>query len=206
MKNIVKPKINYLYHPLKSPTMKKVHFFSVILSLGLVLCACNSKSPTDTTVQTETFKTHGQAGVVDKTGAQNILQIAAGSEAHTTLAVAVVAANMQDVLANAGPLTVFAPTNAAFEKLPEGTVEELLKPENQETLARLIQFHAAPGTYKGKLLKDGQKLFQASGHYIDVVVNDEGTFVNGSKIIATIDATNGVVHVVEDVFLPPAEE
>jgi uncharacterized surface protein with fasciclin (FAS1) repeats len=113
---------------------------------------------------------------------------------------------MLDVLANPGPLTVFAPTNAAFEKLPDGTVEDLLKPENQETLARIIMFHAAPGTYKDKGLRDGMKLYQASGHYIDVEVKDDGTYVNGSKIMATIDASNGVIHVVEDVFLPPAEE
>ena len=67
-------------------------------------------------------------------------------------------------------------------------------------------FHAAPGTYKGNGLKDGQKLYMASGHYIDVEVKDDGTYVNGSKILATIDASNGVVHVVDDVFLPPAEE
>jgi len=186
--------------------MKTTSYFFIMLIFGLALTACTGNTSPETTAQAESFDTHGQAGVVDKTGAQNILQIAAGSEAHTTLAAAAAAADMLDVLANAGPLTVFAPTNAAFEKLPEGTVEDLLKPENQETLARIIQFHASPGTYKGKLLKDGQKLFQASGHYIDVVVNEEGTFVNGSKIIATIDASNGVVHVVEDVFLPPAEE
>ena len=186
--------------------MKTSPYFFIMFIFGLVLTACTGNSSPETTAQAESFDTHGQAGVVDKTGAQNILQIAAGSESHTTLAAAVAAADMLDVLANAGPLTVFAATNAAFEKLPEGTVEELLKPENKETLVRIIQFHAAPGTYKGKLLKDGQKLFMASGDYVDVMVNDEGTFVNGSLIVATIDASNGVVHVVEDVFLPPAEE
>ena len=186
--------------------MKKTNLLPLLISFSLVFFGCSGDSSTNTTVQAEEITTHGQAGVVDKTDVKNILQIAASSEAHTTLAAAVAAADMQNVLANAGPLTVFAPTNAAFDKLPEGTVENLLKPENKETLARIIQFHASPGTYKGKLLKDGQKLFQASGHYIDVKVNEEGTFVNGSKIIATIDASNGVVHVVEDVFLPPAEE
>jgi len=188
--------------------MKKSIFLSAIACMILLISACSGSGDGSTTtqVQTEEFKTHGQAGVVDKTGAQNILQIAAGSEAHTTLAAAAAAADMLDVLANAGPLTVFAPTNAAFDKLPAGTVEDLLKPENKETLARIIQFHASPGTYKGKLLKNGQKLFQASGHYIDVEVKEDGTYVNGSKILATIDASNGVVHVVDDVFLPPAEE
>ncbi len=186
--------------------MKKINLFSIIVVLSLLISSCSGDGSSTTENQTETFNTHGQAGVVDKDSDKNILQIAASSEAHTTLVAAVIAADMQNVLANPGPLTVFAATNAAFDKLPEGTVENLLKPENKETLARIIMFHAAPGTYKGKLLKDGVKLFMASGHYIDVEVKDDGTYVNGSKIVATIDATNGVVHVVEDVFLPPAEE
>ncbi len=185
--------------------MKATKLFSIFAILSLIILSCSGDGSTTTQVPAEDFDTHGQAGVVDKTSAKNILQIAAGSDAHTTLAAAVAAAGMQDVLANPGPLTVFAPTNAAFEKLPEGTVENLLKPENKETLARIIMFHASPGTYKGKMLKDGQKLYMASGHYIDVEVKDDGTYVNGSKIVATIDASNGVVHVVEDVFLPPAE-
>ena len=186
--------------------MKARYLFSVLAILSLIIFACSGDGTTTTQVPAEEFATHGQAGVVDKNSAKNILQIAASSDAHTTLAAAVTAADMLDVLANPGPLTVFAATNAAFEKLPAGTVEDLLKPENKETLARIIMFHASPGTFKGKYLKDGQKLYMASGHYIDVVINDEGTFVNGSKILATIDASNGVVHVVDDVFLPPAEE
>ena len=186
--------------------MKASYLFSVVAILSLIIFTCSGDGSTTTQVQADEIETHGQAGVVDKNSAKNILQIAASSDAHTTLAAAVTAADMLDVLANPGPLTVFAATNAAFEKLPEGTVENLLKPENKETLARIIMFHASPGTFKGKYLKDGQKLFMASGHYIDVVINDEGTFVYGSKILATIDASNGVVHVVDDVFLPPAEE
>jgi len=186
--------------------MKKFGYLSIIVILSLIISACSGDTPSTTASQPESINTHGQAGVVDKDSDKNILQIAASSEAHTTLAAAVTAAEMLDVLANPGPLTVFAATNAAFDKLPDGTVEDLLKPENKETLARIIMFHAAPGTYKGNGLKNGQKLYMASGHYLDVEVKDDGTYVNGSKILATIDASNGVVHVVEDVFLPPAEE
>ena len=186
--------------------MKKINCLSIIVSVSLIISACSGDGSSTTANQAESFDTHGQAGVVDKDSDKNILQIAASSDAHTTLAAAATAADMLDVLANPGPLTVFAPTNAAFEKLPAGAVEDLLKPENKETLARLIMFHASPGTFKGKLLKNGQKLYMASGHYLDVEVKDDGTYVNGSKIVATIDASNGVVHVVEDVFLPPAEE
>jgi len=186
--------------------MKKLNIISLIICVSVLVSACSGGGTQESSAEAETIKTHGQAGVVDKDSDKNILQIAASSPDHTTLATACTAAEMLNVLANAGPLTVFAPTNAAFEKLPAGTVEDLLKPENKETLARIIQFHAAPGTYKGKGLRDGVKLYMASGHYIDVEVKDDGTYVNGSKIMATIDATNGVIHVVEDVFLPPAEE
>jgi uncharacterized surface protein with fasciclin (FAS1) repeats len=186
--------------------MKKSNIISLIACVSLVLSACSGGGTPESAGTAEAVKTHGQSGVVDKDSDKNILQIAASSPDHTTLAAACTAADMLDVLANAGPLTVFAPTNAAFEKLPAGTVEDLLKPENKETLARIIQFHAAPGTYKDKGLRNGMKLYQASGHYIDVEVKDDGTYVNGSKIMATIDASNGVIHVVEDVFLPPAAE
>ena len=186
--------------------MKKISYLILITMLSLIIAACSGGGSSPNVSEAESFDTHGQAGVVNTNSDNNILQIAAGSDAHTTLAAAVTAADMLDVLANAGPLTVFAATNAAFDKLPEGTVEDLLKPENKETLARIIMYHAAPGTYKGKLLKNGQKLYMASGHYLDVEVKEDGTYVNGSKIVATIDASNGVVHVVEDVFLPPAEE
>ena len=186
--------------------MRKLKFIPLIVIVSFLITACSGGGTTESSSVEAAVSTHGQSGVVDKDSDKNILQIAASSPDHTTLAAASTAAEMLDVLANPGPLTVFAPTNAAFDKLPAGTVEDLLKPENKETLARIIMFHAAPGTYKDKGLRDGVQLYMASGHYIDVEVKDDGTYVNGSKIMATIDASNGVVHVVEDVFLPPAEE
>jgi uncharacterized surface protein with fasciclin (FAS1) repeats len=194
-----------MYKP-KNRIMKKLTIISLIIYVSFLITACSGGGTTGSSGEEKAVATHGQSGVVDKDSDKNILQITVSSPDHTTLATACTAAEMLNVLANAGPLTVFAPTNAAFEKLPAGTVEDLLKPENKETLARIIQFHAAPGTYKGKGLRDGVKLYMASGHYIDVEVKDDGTYVNGSKIMATIDASNGVIHVVEDVFLPPAEE
>ena len=145
----------------------------------------------------------GQSTVEDDLSARNILQVAIGSADHSTLVAAVQAADLEDVLVNAGPLTVFAPTNEAFAALPEGTVENLLKPENKSTLARIIKFHASPGKYEGDLFKDGQRLFQASGHYVDVKKDGDKVTVHGANILGTVQASNGVVHVVDKVMLPP---
>lgn len=180
---------------------------TILLSTILVfgLSSCGDQQSGSSSNETKFKNLHGQAGVVDEDSAPNILQIAIGSPDHTTLVAGVQAAELENVLVNPGPLTVFAPTNAGFDKLPEGTLDELLKPENKNKLARIITSHAAPGTFDIVMLKDGSKLYMATGQYIDVEVRDGDTYVNGSKILATVDASNGVVHVVDDVFLYAAD-
>lgn len=131
----------------------------------------------------------------------NILQIAAESPDHTTLAAAIKAAGMEPTLVSAGPLTVFAPNDAAFAKLPPGTVDELVKPENKRTLELIITSHASPGTFKGLTLKAGMEIYLATGHHVNVEERDGDMYVNGAKILGTVDASNGVVHVVDTVFL-----
>ena len=131
----------------------------------------------------------------------NVLQIAAESPDHTTLAAAIRAAEMEPTLVSAGPLTVFAPNDAAFAKLPAGTVDELVKPENQRKLQLIITSHASPGTFTGVTLKAGMKIYLATGHYVDVEERDGDMYVNGAKILGTVSASNGVVHVVDTVFL-----
>ncbi len=176
------------------------------LFVMLFFVSCGEQKPGSTTDESSKFKgNHGQSGVIDNVSKPNILQIAIGSESHTTLVAGVQAAELENILVNPGPLTVFAPTNVAFDKLPEGTLDELLKPENKNKLAKIITSHAAPGTFDIPLLKDGSKIYMATGQYIDVEVKDGDTYVNGSKILATVDASNGVVHVVDDVFLYAAE-
>ena len=180
-------------------SVKSTMVFGLIL---MVFFACSSNNDASMAKTESTFaKDHNQAGVKDDVSDPNILQIALGSPDHTTLVAGVVAAQLENVLVGAGPLTVFAPTNAAFDKLPAGTLEMLLKPENKSRLATIITSHASPGTFMGEGLKDGDQLYMATGQYVDVKVTEEGTFVNGSKILGTIDAVNGVVHVIDDVFL-----
>ena len=147
----------------------------------------------------------GQAFVVDENSDPNILNIAIGSEDHTTLVAAVQAAEMENILVNAGPLTVFAPTDEAFAELPDGTLDELLKPENKQTLYNIVASHASPGNFSVERLADESRLYQATGHYVDVEVRDGATYVNGARILASVPATNGIVHVVDKVFLIAAK-
>ncbi len=164
-------------------------------------CGPAEQAPPSAADAPEAQSNRGQAFVVDDVSNPNILQVALGSPDHTTLVAAVQAAQLENVLVNAGPLTVFAPTNAAFDELPAGTLDDLLKPENRQTLANIVTSHAAPGKYLGDVLTREAQLYQATGHYVDVEVRGEDTYVNGAKILATVEASNGVVHVVDKVFL-----
>lgn len=185
-------------------TMKP--FSSLLLRIAipvLLLTSCQSEPRDAQSGNTLDLSNQGQANVIDNMSDANILQIALNSSDHTTLAAAIEASDMQNILVSQGPLTVFAPNDAAFAKLPAGTVEELLKPENKSKLAKIITSHASPGTFKGDLLKPGTKIYLATGQYVDVEIKDGHTYVNGAQILGTVDASNGVVHVVDQVFLFP---
>ena len=131
-----------------------------------------------------------------------MLQIALKSPDHTTLVKAVQAAQLENALVNAGPLMVFAPTNEAFEALPAGTVEDLLKPENKETLAAILKHHVTAGNYDKNLLKSIKKLGQADDTSVTVETKGDDIYVGGAKIIGVVKASNGTVYVVDKVILP----
>ncbi|MCF8450343.1 MAG: fasciclin domain-containing protein, partial [Taibaiella sp.] len=145
------------------PFMKK---FTVPLMFAfcVLLTACGNETTTSEGTTTGTEATQetatGQSGVQDDASQKNVVQIAVGSKDHTTLVAAVKAAELVDVLSNTGPFTVFAPTNAAFDLLPAGTVDGLLKPEKKEDLADILQYHVSVGVYKEEQLQDGQSLGQ----------------------------------------------
>lgn len=146
---------------------------------------------------------------------KNIVENAVNSKDHTTLVAAVKAADLVDVLASDGPFTVFAPTNAAFEKLPKGTVETLLKPENKAQLQTILKYHVAAGKWSAAdiiaAIKKGNGKYSfktVSGGTLtawmkgkDVYITDENG--NSSKVtIADVNQKNGVIHVVDSVLLP----
>ncbi len=191
--------------------MKSLFYTLFIASMLIFMGACTTG--TNETSQAESADADilnntpkGQASVVDEESDPNILQVAIGSPDHTTLVAAVQAAEIEHVLVNAGPLTVFAPTNEAFEKLPAGTVDELLKPENKAKLAFILTGHAAPGSYDIEGLKKearkGRKLYMANDAYLEVTVDGDDVFVDGAKVLATIHTSNGIINVVDQVILP----
>lgn len=187
----------------------KTVFLNCLLILGLFLVGCqqsgtNNNSAENTTAGIDHTKLKGQSGVKDDISERNILQVAVNSKDHSTLVAGVLAAGLENVLTNAGPLTVFAPNNAAFDALPEGILDNLLKPENKDALANIITFHAAPGSYTGNNIKGVMGIGQATGDKVKVVVKDGVTYVNDAKVLGTVKASNGYVHVIDKVLLPPS--
>lgn len=175
-----------------------------LLALGFCM-ACNNATDTKTTAAAITTTDGGQSTVEDNESAKDITKIAAGSNDHTTLVAGLKAAEYLDVISNAGPFTVFAPTNAAFDKLPAGTIDDLLKPENKDKLRSILEYHVYVGVLKDALMSDGLTYGMASGQNATIGNKDGKLTVNGINIIATIQASNGIIYVTDGVLLPPSE-
>ena len=171
----------------------------------LLITSCNSQTEkAQTAPANENALVAGQSGVQDDESAKDVVKVAAGSKDHTTLVAAVKQAELVDVLSNAGPFTVFAPTNAAFDKLPKGTVEDLMKPENKAKLQDILQYHVYVGSLKTDMMQDGQTFNQVNGGNITVSKKDGKVIINNTAtVIASIPASNGIIHVVDGVLVPP---
>lgn len=134
---------------------------------------------------------------------RTIVDIAVATPALSTLVAALKAATLVTTLAGPGPFTVFAPTNDAFMALPAGTVANLLKPANKAALQDILLYHVVPGALHTSALLDGERLKTAEGKYVMVRIDGKEIYINDSKIaIADVNASNGVVHVVDAVLLP----
>jgi uncharacterized surface protein with fasciclin (FAS1) repeats len=183
--------------------MKKL--ILIVGMIGFALISCNKSEATASTDSdgAATEVGAGQEAVVDEDSAPTIVKLAVGNKDLSTLVTAVQAAELITSLSNAGPFTVFAPTNAAFEKLPAGTVDDLLKPENKGKLTDILGHHTYVGVIKTEQMTDGQNLGMVDGKNITIkMVNGKPT-VNGTvNIIASVPAANGMVHVVDGVILP----
>lgn len=192
----------------------KINFMIImrkILSATAIISCCFFIGCTSGTAQNDGAETGtileesltGQSGVKDDMSNKNVVQVAVGSKDHTTLVTAVKAAELVDALSNAGPFTVFAPINSAFDRLPAGTVESLLEAEKKDDLTDILQYHVSLGVYKPEMLTDGQVIGQVNGGNITISNKGGKLMVNGTAtIIASIPAANGMVHVIDGVLLP----
>lgn len=148
----------------------------------------------------------GAAGCVMADGhmaSKDIVDTAVAAGSFNTLVAAVQAAGLVDTLKGPGPFTVFAPTDDAFAKLPEGTVENLLKPENKDTLVAILTYHVVPGKVMSGDLQDGMKAATVQGSEVTIGLTG-GARVNDANIVqADIEASNGVIHVIDSVIMPP---
>ncbi|MFZ0422486.1 MAG: fasciclin domain-containing protein [Xanthobacteraceae bacterium] len=187
--------------------------FALFASAAVLAIAAMSAVPVYADQMSEKTVTVGGAPMYPS---KNIIQNAVNSKDHTTLVAAVKAAGLVDTLSGPGPFTVFAPTNAAFAKLPAGTVDNLLKPENKATLTKVLTYHVVPGRMTAvnlmKAVKDGEgeaHLKTVAGE--DLIVKQAGpgkltvTDAKGDVAdvtIADVLQSNGVIHVVDTVMLP----
>lgn len=183
--------------------MKNIFLKSLLIcTFAIVFSACQTDQKQADSTTAYSAPGAGQSAVKDDLSAPNIVVVASGSPDHTTLVTAIKAAEYVDAMVNAGPFTVFAPTNAAFAALPEGTVEGLLKPEMKLTLQDILEYHVAIGVYKLENLRDGQSLGMANGQNVKFEVSDGKVKINGANVVASVQASNGLIHVIDAVLLP----
>lgn len=165
-----------------------------------------AESGTDTTEETtDAQSSSSDMESMSEEPAQDVVDLAIATENLSTLVTAVQAAELVETLKGEGPFTVFAPTNAAFGALPEGTLEDLLKPENKDQLAAVLTYHVVAGKVMSGDLSDGMTATTVNGNDITISVG-EGVQINGANVTtADVEASNGVVHIIDAVILPPSE-
>lgn len=188
--------------------MKKFAFAMALLGLASVSAVANAQQCKGTAVHQTVCETTGKVVHVSttvQTESKSIVDIAVGNPDFSTLVAAVKAAGLVETLAGKGPFTVFAPTNAAFAKLPKETVESLLKPENKDKLIAVLTYHVVPGKVMASDVVKVTEAKTVQGQAVKVAVVDGKVKLNGSSTVVKTDigASNGVIHVIDTVILPP---
>jgi len=183
--------------------MNYLQKISLIIPITLILFGCGGAAYQAKSSQDLNTPSVGQSGVKDDHSNPNVVQVAVSSQDHTTLVAALKAADYVDALTNVGPFTVFAPVNQAFDALPAGTLETLIKKENQRQLRDILEYHVLLGVYKAEDFVDGRRMGTADGRSIEIAVAGDGTVtINGGKILGSVAASNGIIHVIDQVLLP----
>lgn len=184
-------------------------FVASALAFGSV--GCSSTTPTTDAAATDSTATTttapamagGDKMAMDDTSGKNLAENATAVPQMSTLTAALKASGLADKATSGGPYTVFAPTNEAFDALPAGTLDNLLKPENKAKLASILTYHVVPGNVMAADLKDGQELTTVDGKKLKVSVVGTTVTVNGATVVkADVKSSNGVTHVINKVLLP----
>jgi len=189
--------------------MKKLLSILPVLAIAFTI-SCNNNSGSKTESRSATSETPaipgGQENVKDDISQKDVVKVAMSSPDHTTLVAALKQADLVSSLSNAGPFTVFAPTNEAFKKLPAGTVEDLMKDANKDKLVDVLQYHVFVSALHPDFFKDGQTLNMVNGSDMKVsVANGKVTLNGNAHIVSSIPASNGIVYVIDEVLLPPSK-
>ena len=180
-----------------------MNLFAMAALSATLLMSCNNSETKEPVTDAKTPVDTVAAAPAKPAAPATVVDIAVGSADHTTLVTAVKAAGLVETLSGAGPFTVFAPTNAAFDKLPKGTVESLLTPEKKADLTGILTYHVVAGNVKAADLKDGQMVKTLNGKELKVTIKDGKVMIDGALVTAAdLAAGNGVVHVIDAVLLP----
>ena len=186
--------------------MKKIFSF-LLLVAAMFMISCSDNKTAGEATSDPSVSTGGQEAVKDDESQKDIVKVAVGSPDHTTLVAALKQAGLVTSLSNAGPFTVFAPTNAAFDKFPAGTVEDLMKDAKKADLENILQYHVTTSSLKAEFLTDGMTLGMVNGDNVSVSVKDGKIMLNGTaNIVASVPASNGMIHIIDAVLLPPAKQ
>jgi uncharacterized surface protein with fasciclin (FAS1) repeats len=191
--------------------MKRIYLSLLTGAAVLALASCSSGNKETTTAaptadNNAAVSTGGQMSVNDNESAPNVVKVAINSKDHTTLVQAVQAADLVNALSNNGPFTVFAPTNAAFDALPKGTLDELLKPENKGKLQDILYHNVQVAVYKTENLTDGQVITMFDGTPETIHIVNGKYKIGDANILGSVLAANGIVHVTDKVLLPTAKK
>ena len=183
--------------------MKLKYAGIALASAGLLFAAgCSSDSTDETDTAAATAEASPSAMESESSDAGTIVDVAAGNDDFSTLVAAVDAADLQDTLSADGPYTVFAPTNAAFEALPDGVLDKLLEPENKDTLKEILTYHVVSGEVTSDMIEPGD-VETVEGSTVTITTDGGEVMVNEAKVeTADVDASNGVIHSIDAVLLP----
>lgn len=187
--------------------MKTINYLLTLSLLFAFACSSGSKNESSSEESNASTKaTEEAASTAEEVMGEDIVELAVGTESLSTLATALTAGDLITALKAAGPFTVFAPTNEAFSALPDGTLEDLLKPENKDQLVNILTYHVVSGKVMSTDLVDGMEAETLNGAVVKISLSN-GAQVNGVNITsADIEASNGVVHVIDAVLIPTSTE